>query len=195
MTSGGEYAESAGEATYTVSVAAHLAGMHAQTLRQYDRIGLVTPLRSKGRGRRYTPADIERLREVQQLTQEQGVNLAGVLRIMELEDEVNELRERLSELREHAHRLRAATPGVFTADSSGSVQFRPRPAESLAEEGPTAVSVRPTPAAPMPPQAQAAVKLARQGHTTVSQRGLVGWKLLAGLGLQRRMALKDRAPE
>src|SRR5659263_393544 len=70
---------------FVISVAAGLAGMHPQTLRQYDRLGLVTPGRSAGRGRRYSPRDVERLREVQRLSQEEGINLVGVKRIIALE--------------------------------------------------------------------------------------------------------------
>ena len=83
---------------YVISVAATLAGMHPQTLRQYDRLGLVTPGRTAGRGRRYSARDIAVLRQVQQLSQDEGVNLAGIKRILELEDHVNALRARLLEL-------------------------------------------------------------------------------------------------
>jgi len=83
---------------FVISVAAELAGMHAQTLRSYDRLGLVTPGRTAGGGRRYSVRDIELLREVQRLSQDEGVNLAGVKRIIELDNEVQELRERLAEL-------------------------------------------------------------------------------------------------
>ncbi len=83
---------------FVISVAAELAGMHAQTLRSYDRLGLVTPGRTAGGGRRYSPRDIELLREVQRLSQDEGVNLAGVKRIIELDNEVQELRARLAEL-------------------------------------------------------------------------------------------------
>ena len=62
------------QTTFVISVAAELAGMHPQTLRQYDRLGLVTPARSKGRGRRYTHRDIQRLRAVQVMSQEEGIN-------------------------------------------------------------------------------------------------------------------------
>ena len=77
---------------YVISVAAELAGMHPQTLRQYDRLGLVTPSRASGRGRRYSLRDIATLREVQRLSQDEGVNLAGIKRILELEAEVERLR-------------------------------------------------------------------------------------------------------
>ena len=71
--------------TFVISVAAELAGMHPQTLRQYDRLGLVTPARTKGRGRRYSQRDIQRLRDVQRMSQEEGINLAGIRRILGLE--------------------------------------------------------------------------------------------------------------
>ena len=79
---------------YVISVAAELAGMHAQTLRQYDRLGLVTPSRTGGGGRRYSPHDIRRLSEVQRLSQD-GVSLAGIRRIFELQDQVEALRSLL----------------------------------------------------------------------------------------------------
>jgi MerR family transcriptional regulator/heat shock protein HspR len=83
---------------FVISVAATLAGMHPQTLRTYDRIGLVSPGRSSGRGRRYSARDIALLREVQRLSQDEGVNLAGVKRILELEVQVQALQQRLVEL-------------------------------------------------------------------------------------------------
>jgi len=83
---------------FVISVAARLAGMHAQTLRSYDREGLVSPDRSTGGGRRYSQRDIELLREVQRLSQDDGVNRAGIRRIIELESQVDALRSRLAEL-------------------------------------------------------------------------------------------------
>jgi MerR family transcriptional regulator/heat shock protein HspR len=83
---------------FVISVAATLAGMHPQTLRQYDRIGLVSPGRASGRGRRYSARDIAMLREVQRLSQEEGINLAGVKRILELESHVAALQARLGEV-------------------------------------------------------------------------------------------------
>ena len=81
----GHLAEDAAErAVYVVSVAAELAGMHPQTLRQYDRLGLVSPARTRGRGRRYSHRDVERLRRIQSLSQE-GINLEGIRRILDLE--------------------------------------------------------------------------------------------------------------
>lgn len=81
-----------------ISVAAKMAGMHPQTLRQYDRLGLVQPERTAGGGRRYSIRDVAVLREIQRLSQEQGINLAGVKRIIELEQVVGELRQRIAEL-------------------------------------------------------------------------------------------------
>jgi MerR family transcriptional regulator/heat shock protein HspR len=83
---------------FVISVAAELAGMHPQTLRQYDRLGLVTPGRAGGGGRRYSARDVALLREVQRLSQEEGVNLAGIKRVIELENQVEALQQRLSEV-------------------------------------------------------------------------------------------------
>ncbi|MGN6475192.1 MAG: heat shock protein transcriptional repressor HspR [Mycobacteriales bacterium] len=83
---------------FVISVAATLAGMHPQTLRAYDRMGLVSPGRTSGRGRRYSARDIAMLREVQRLSQDEGINLAGVKRILELESHVAALQQRLSEV-------------------------------------------------------------------------------------------------
>jgi MerR family transcriptional regulator/heat shock protein HspR len=109
---------------FVISVAAQLSGMHAQTLRQYDRLGLVSPQRTRGGGRRYSARDIARLREVQQLSQEEGVSLAGIQRILELEDRVASLRARLTEV---TARLAAAEGAlglggrVFAAGSRGDI--------------------------------------------------------------------------
>ncbi|HJQ03433.1 MAG TPA: helix-turn-helix transcriptional regulator [Jatrophihabitans sp.] len=115
-------------AVFVISVAAELAGMHPQTLRQYDRLGLVSPRRTAGRGRRYSPRDIEQLREVQRLSQQEGMNLAGIKRILELENEVHALRSRLTELeaeREQLARLAAQLPAVgrrvFSAGAGGDI--------------------------------------------------------------------------
>ncbi|MBD8030157.1 MerR family transcriptional regulator [Corynebacterium sp. Sa1YVA5] len=82
-----------------MSVAAELAGMHAQTLRTYDRMGLVTPRRTRGGGRRYTRDDVELLRKIQRLSQEDGVNLAGIKAIIELGEENRRLRDSLRNLK------------------------------------------------------------------------------------------------
>jgi MerR family transcriptional regulator, heat shock protein HspR len=92
--------------TFLISVAAELAGMHAQTLRTYDRLGLVSPRRSSGGGRRYSQHDVDLLREVQRLSQDEGVNLAGIKRIIELTNQVDALQARLSEVVDELTRLR-----------------------------------------------------------------------------------------
>jgi MerR family transcriptional regulator/heat shock protein HspR len=92
---------------YVISVAAELAGMHPQTLRSYDRLGLVTPDRAAGRGRRYSARDVAALREVQRLSQEEGINLAGVRRILQLSDQVLALQTRVAELQTEIDRAQA----------------------------------------------------------------------------------------
>ncbi len=81
-----------------ISVAARMAGMHPQTLRQYDRMGLVQPGRAAGGGRRYSVRDVALLREVQRLSQDDGVNLAGIKRIIGLEQLIDELQQRTARL-------------------------------------------------------------------------------------------------
>src|SRR5881227_2400078 len=92
--------------TFLISVAAELAGMHAQTLRTYDRLGLVTPQRTSGGGRRYSEHDVDLLREVQRLSQDEGVNLAGIKRIIELTNQVEALQSRVKEMAAEIEELR-----------------------------------------------------------------------------------------
>ena len=96
------------EPCFVISIAARMVGLHAQTLRYYERVGLIWPSRSVGRQRLYSPADIERLRKIKTFTDEMGMNLAGaevalklVDRIEELEDEVQKLSDEVSRLRSH----------------------------------------------------------------------------------------------
>jgi MerR family transcriptional regulator/heat shock protein HspR len=93
-------------AVYIISVAAELAGVHPQTLRIYERKGLVRPKRTSGNTRRYSQADIERLQTIQSLTEE-GINLAGVKRIIELQREIDALEDRIDELQTQLERRRA----------------------------------------------------------------------------------------
>ena len=93
--------------TFLISVAAELAGMHAQTLRTYDRLGLVSPSRTSGGGRRYSERDVDLLRQVQRLSQDEGVNLAGIKRIIELTNQVEALQAKVHELAEEVVALRA----------------------------------------------------------------------------------------
>ncbi len=122
---------------FVISVAAQLAGMHAQTLRQYDRLGLVSPSRTRGGGRRYSARDVTLLREVQRLSQEEGVSLAGIQRILDLENQVLALRSRVTELRSEVDALRLAigsSTRVFAAGRAGEIialRAGRRPARSV----------------------------------------------------------------
>ena len=116
-------------AIYVISVAAQLSGLHPQTLRQYDRLGLVSPGRAPGRGRRYSVRDIELLREVQRLSQDEGVNLAGIKRIRELQDEVELLRAQVAELQASLAVARATTiPVAVPAQQTHAAANAPGPA-------------------------------------------------------------------
>ena len=97
------------QAVYVISIAAELSGMHAQTLRQYDRMGLVSPGRASGRGRRYSLRDIASLRNIQRLVGD-GINLAGIKRIIELESAVANLAIEVTKLRTEVDALMIANP-------------------------------------------------------------------------------------
>lgn len=125
---------------FVISVAAELAEMHPQTLRQYDRLGIVKPSRAPGRSRRYSQRDVEALREVQRLSGE-GVSLEGIKRILELENQVDALRAKVSELSAELNEARSSRRSrrdsrVFAAGSAaGDVVSlaqgqRPRPRSS-----------------------------------------------------------------
>jgi MerR family transcriptional regulator/heat shock protein HspR len=92
---------------YMISVAAELAGMHPQTLRIYEARGLITPKRSSGNTRLYSQDDVDRLRRIQELTSELGMNLAGVERVFELEREMERMTERLVRIQRDADRMEA----------------------------------------------------------------------------------------
>lgn len=111
------------EPLYVISVAAEMAGMHPQTLRQYDRLGLVSPGRAGGGSRRYSLRDVEMLREVQRLSHEEGVNLAGIKRILELEAELDTLRAQLDEL--------SADVAMLAARLAPASLSRPQPPRML----------------------------------------------------------------
>ena len=91
---------------YMISVAAGLAGMHPQTLRIYEQRGLIEPNRSPKGTRLYSQEDVERLRRIQELTSELGMNLAGVERVFELEDELEQMRRRMDRLERRAAQMR-----------------------------------------------------------------------------------------
>jgi MerR family transcriptional regulator, heat shock protein HspR len=128
---------------YVISVAAQLSGLHPQTLRQYDRLGLVSPDRTAGRGRRYSARDIELLRQVQALSQDEGINLAGIKRIIELENQVAALQSRVAELQSavdgaaammqqreaqvHASYRRDLVPYQQMQETAALVVWKPKP--------------------------------------------------------------------
>ncbi|MDR1448712.1 MAG: helix-turn-helix transcriptional regulator [Propionibacteriaceae bacterium] len=122
---------------FLISTAARLAGMHPQTLRTYDRLGLVVPKRTKGRGRRYSAKDITRLRLVQYLSQDEGINLNGVRRILELRAEADRLRRDLERLSVELRRVHSPPRGtrVYAATVTGDIwprgQVQPRLRELL----------------------------------------------------------------
>lgn len=118
---------------FVISVAAQLAGMHPQTLRQYDRLGLVSPSRTSGGGRRYSARDVVLLREIQRLSQEEGISLAGIQRILALENHVQALQHRVAELTEELAAA-GALRRVFAAGAHGEIiAMRPgeRPSRTL----------------------------------------------------------------
>ncbi|MGH2720285.1 MAG: heat shock protein transcriptional repressor HspR [Actinomycetota bacterium] len=92
---------------YVISVAAELAGVHPQTLRIYERRGLLQPQRTQGNSRRYSQRDVDRLRRIQRLTQEEGVNLAGVRIIMDLERQMDRIRDEMEALRRRVDQVTA----------------------------------------------------------------------------------------
>jgi MerR family transcriptional regulator/heat shock protein HspR len=107
---------------FAIAIAAELAGMHPQTLRQYDRLGLVSPTRTAGQSRRYSMRDVVQLREIASLSS-QGLNLEGIKRILELENQVSSLSARVQELEHALADELLSRPGrrVFAAGSAGEV--------------------------------------------------------------------------
>ncbi|MGO1497898.1 heat shock protein transcriptional repressor HspR [Agrococcus casei] len=117
----------------SIAAAAELAGMHPQTLRQYDRIGLVEPGRTAGNTRRYSLRHVQQLREVQAMSAE-GVSLEGIRRVLSLEDENAELRTEIRRLQEQVERHEDRQARVFAAGDQGvtSIRFGARPRKSNA---------------------------------------------------------------
>lgn len=119
------------EPVLRISDAAELSGMHAQTLRQYDRLGLVVPKRRRGGGRRYSLRDVAVLREVQRMSQEEGINLAGIARILHLQKRVDALESEVDRLRPRAQ----SGERVFTTGPSGRVVVVERGQRAARSEG------------------------------------------------------------
>ena len=111
---------------FVISVAAELSGMHPLTLRQYDRMGLVSPTRTQGKSRRYTVQDVAKLREIQRLSTE-GVSLEGIRRVMNLVDENTELKQRVRDLERELANQVMSQPGnrVFAAGDQGVIRLNP----------------------------------------------------------------------
>ncbi len=119
---------------YMISVAAELAGMHPQTLRIYEARGLISPQRSPKNTRLYSAEDVSRLRRIQELTGEMGMNLAGVERVFELEQEILRMRRRLTNLERHSERIREELESelqrVRRATKAEMVRYQP-PGQAL----------------------------------------------------------------
>jgi MerR family transcriptional regulator/heat shock protein HspR len=131
---------------FMISVAAELADMHPQTLRMYEQRGLITPKRSPKNTRLYSQADVERLREIQRLTNEQGLNLAGVETVLELEGRLEKMREEMAELHEQSERMeRQMASEIEKVRRSLRAEIVPYGAYETAEivppEGPDAVRI------------------------------------------------------
>jgi MerR family transcriptional regulator/heat shock protein HspR len=133
-------ADSGARGVYMISVAAELAGMHPQTLRIYEARGLITPKRSPRNTRLYSQDDVERLRRIQELTGELGMNLAGVERVFELEGEIERMRRRVRALERQAERvqqeLRAEIDRVRRSVKRELVLYEP-PSQALMPQGPS----------------------------------------------------------
>jgi MerR family transcriptional regulator, heat shock protein HspR len=126
---------------FVISVAAQLAGMHPQTLRTYDRMGLVSPRRTPKRGRRYSARDIARLRLIQRLSQDEGINLEGIRRILHMQDDIDELHARVEQLTALLGAFQSESGArVFTADPLGGVHLGRR-----GRRAPLALPGRPLP--------------------------------------------------
>jgi MerR family transcriptional regulator/heat shock protein HspR len=152
---------------FAIAVAAELAGMHPQTLRQYDRLGLVVPARTQGGSRRYSTRHVEQLREVARMSSD-GMSLPAIARIIELENHVQELRVRVRDLESRMRAELESRPGarVFAAGATGSVVtlrqgrrvrratdivvWRPRLAIEEEPQDPPPTSPPPTPEADRP---------------------------------------------
>jgi MerR family transcriptional regulator, heat shock protein HspR len=116
---------------YMISVAAELVGMHPQTLRLYEAKGLVRPARTPGGTRLYSDDDVARLRLIQQLTTELGLNLAGVEQVLRLQDEVERMRSRMDRLERE---LRAEIASIHRTYKRELVLYRPTPVQRRAAQ-------------------------------------------------------------
>jgi MerR family transcriptional regulator, heat shock protein HspR len=182
---------------YVISVAAQLSGLHPQTLRAYDRLGLVSPGRAVGGGRRYSLRDVLALREVQRLSQVEGVNLSGIKRILELEGSEQRSRARLAELHAEIAQLRAELESTRSVAARLAGLLRGR------NEGAALVPVRGSgPAAGVqgtgPADTGAAGSRSADARTPIplpaARRGAAGAPGLAGPGGSLDGAARGHAP-
>jgi len=131
---------------YMISVAAELAGMHPQTLRIYESRGLITPKRSPKNTRLYSAEDVERLRRIQELTSDLGMNLAGVEKVFELEAEMDRMRRRMRALERHAEKaqreLRAEIDRVRRSMKRELVLYEPPSASLMAPVSGVRIPIR-----------------------------------------------------
>jgi MerR family transcriptional regulator/heat shock protein HspR len=133
---------------YMISVAAELAGMHPQTLRIYETRGLITPKRSSGNTRLYSQEDVERLRRIQELTSEMGMNLAGVERVFELERDLERVTDRMARLQREVERMeqemRTEIERVRRSFRFEMVPYQPQPKQALVprEQGGVKIPIR-----------------------------------------------------
>ena len=131
---------------YMISVAAELAGMHPQTLRIYEARGLITPKRSPKNTRLYSQEDVRRMKRIQELTGELGMNLAGVEKVFELETELDRMQRRVRNLERHAERvereLRGEIERVRRSVKHELVLYEPPPAQALTSSGARVRAVR-----------------------------------------------------
>ena len=95
--------------SYVISVAVHMVGVHPQTLRYYERVGLVMPSRSEGKRRLYSPRDIEKIRRIKTLTEDMGINLAGVEVVIKLMDRMTQMENEMNGLRDEVRKLRSTS--------------------------------------------------------------------------------------
>ncbi|MFW7414691.1 heat shock protein transcriptional repressor HspR [Demequina sp. SO4-18] len=119
------------EPVFQISAAAELASMHAQTLRQYDRLGLVIPRRRPGGGRRYSLRDVATLRQIQRMSQDEGINLEGIKRILALQKRVDRLEAEVEKLRPRAD----TGSRIFASGPTGSVVIVERGHRARRDEG------------------------------------------------------------
>ena len=151
---------------FVISAAAEMTDMHPQTLRQYDRLGLVVPQRQGGRQRRYSRADVDRLRTVQALSRE-GVSLEGIRRIVDLQREVEQLQDTVADLAGQVDRLHQASrlARVFTVGAGGDVSTRYGDSETRTRERRAGRPAVPAPTTGTPRQRGAVVRALPTGYS------------------------------